>query len=114
MTREEILARTTIKTEAVDVPEWGGAFTVRSLNAVDRVRLFDRDLAAESQESSPARVGVLLLIACLYDAEGNRVFRPEDAPALELHDGGLINRLCAAANRVNGLDAATAEAAEKK
>lgn len=115
MTREEILAGSPTRSEAIDVPEWGGGpFTIRALNCIDRVRFFDAEEAERLKAESPARLGVLLLIACLLDAQGQRVFNPDDAPAIEKMDGGLINRLCTTVNKVNAVGSKARAAAEKK
>jgi hypothetical protein len=113
MNREEILKTKTVKTESVDVPEWGGTLFVHSLNGLERVKFFDRDVAEKLGEESPARMGIMLLIHCLRDEQGQHIFLPEDAAQLEEQDGQLVNRLCAIANRVNGIGQDAADAAKK-
>lgn len=111
VTRDSILSAQTIKTEAVDVPEFGGTVYLRSMNTAERIAFFD---TIDSETDTPTRMGCKLIARCLTDASGARLLSDDDAPALEGMDALLIERLAGPANRVNGIDAAARAAAEKK
>jgi hypothetical protein len=112
MTREQILASTTIQSEAVDVPKWGGTVYLKTLNSAQRVEFFG---LVEPIKDNPTKVGMLLVVHCLFDDQGHRILQPEDADSLlENQSGELMNRLCAIANRLNGIGDGAAEKAEKK
>lgn len=75
--RDRILSATTaFKPVAVEVPEMGGTVYVRPLTLAASARF----QALMSKE--PARGPVTLLIECLCDEAGNRLFKSEDEALL--------------------------------
>jgi hypothetical protein len=108
MDRESMLA-VRPKTEPLDVPEWGGTVYVRQLNGAELVAWSEA-----STDAPTAEKGTGLLVRCLVDAAGVRLFKEEDAAALVELPGGLVNRLCGVANDVNGLTEKAKASAEKK
>jgi hypothetical protein len=108
MNRTEMLAVKTQR-EAVDVPAWGGTVYVHELDGVELVEWSE---AAADQPT--AEKGTALLVRCIRDADGARVFENADAAVMARLPGSLINRLAAVANRVNGLTEDEEDESEKK
>jgi hypothetical protein len=98
LSREAILAaRRNRKPVRLEVPEWGGDVWVKVLSAEDQA-----NLAEEGQEGSLS-VPMKVLVACLCDEEGTRLFSDEDAAELAKEDAPVIMRVFSFAAKTNGL-----------
>lgn len=98
----------------VDVPEWGGEVLVRGLSGIERDAY-----EAGIQQIRPKPDGTReihfnrdnarakLLVKCLVDDEGNRLFKDTDAPALGRKNGAVIDRLYDVAAELSGMGDAT-------
>jgi hypothetical protein len=106
LTREQILAADDLTRERVDVPEWGGPVFVRLMSAAEHARL---GLAFDSIPKEKVREHVVALTLC--DDAGNPLFTPDDVEALGRKSKDAIERVFAAAQRLNKLGAADVEAA---
>ena len=87
LTREEILAMgTRLKTEVVEVPEWGGAVTVTELTSRERdaweQSVMEMDLETEEVTSKADNARAKLILRTVIDEEGNRMFRDTDLDML--------------------------------
>lgn len=95
LTRDQILsARRGRKPTALEVPEWGGTVYIRVLSAEDQLAIADSDGGV-----TPVKV----LVACLVDENGERLFSGEDATELGKEDFPVILRVFAEVARLNGL-----------
>lgn len=109
LTRDSILAAADLKTEDVDVPEWGGVVKVRVFSGASRDRLDAFltsvvDAGGKLKDPTGLRSLVVILAAC--DEKGNALFSGKDAGALEQKNAVALNRVFEAAARINGLGAA--------
>lgn len=96
LTREAILAsRADRKPVRLEVPEWGGDVFVRVLSAKDQVALSDG--------AEPAEMPVRILLHCLVNEDGTRIFEDADYEALAGEDFPVIMRVFGVAAKVNGL-----------
>lgn len=102
MNREQILARRSVRTVAVDVPEWGGAVHLRSLTVGDRDRI-DQYVADAKGKLAGFRAFVLSL--CLCDETGARLFADGQRAELDTLDAGVAERLFTAAMPLAGISA---------
>lgn len=99
LTREMILAADDLKTEPVEVPEWGGSVFVRTMSAGER----DRFEAAHLK--SPERdFRARLAVACVCDEAGKPVFTAEDVPSLSSKSGAALTRIFEAASKLNRMN----------
>ena len=106
LTREQILAarhREDRKPVKVSVPEWGGDVYLRVMTVADQVAL--------SEDVKPAEMPVQVLLHCLVDEDGTRLFEDADAEALAEEDFPLVLRLFGEAAKLNGLTSKELEAA---
>lgn len=98
LTREQILATTDLRTETVEVPEWGGAIRIREMSA--RRRSEFEKLAAE--QGDDYAVAWLVAESCVDEA-GQRVFTQEDLEALREKSAAALLRVFHAAAQINNL-----------
>lgn len=108
LTRDSILSAQDLKTEDVDVPEWGGTVKVRVFSGAARDRL-DAFLAKVVDQSGklkdPTGLRALVVILAACDEGGCALFSGKDAEALEQKSSVALNRVFEAAARINGLGA---------
>ncbi len=108
--RDEILEAQDQTIEEVAVPEWGGVVLVRGMTGAERDALeAETGAGGMNLENFRAR----LLVRCIVDAEGQRVFRDEDAEALGKKNARALDRIFAVATRLSGLTNDEVEALTK-
>lgn len=103
VTKDTILMHRKPPMEAVDVPEWGGTVYVRQMTSAERdahegERLIVR---GDRVEFSHDNVRAKLLVKCICDESGNRLFGDADAAALGQQPAGILMRLARVAARLN-------------
>jgi hypothetical protein len=106
LTREQILAarnREDRRPIKVTVPEWGGDVYLRVLTVADQI-----DLA---EGVKPAETPIQVLLLCLVDENGTRIFTDEDADELAKEEFPVVLRLFGEAAKLNGLTSNELEAA---
>jgi len=93
--RDKIKAAKDRPQESVEIPEWGVTLLVRGLSALDA--------AALATDAGSDLYAQRLLSRCVCDEDGEAIY-PTAADAAELMAKSLpiVQRLLAAANRVNG------------
>src|ERR1700691_1394282 len=70
-TREKILAADDLRSEVMDVPEWGGEVTIRSLSFTAANGIFKQEVKGFDPR-------LRLIAACLVDDAGAPIFSGED------------------------------------
>lgn len=111
LSKTTILASNDLKHEDVHVPDWGGAVRVRAMTGAERDE-FRASIASEG----PAPIGqfsAALLVACIVDESGNRLFTADDMAALQAKSAKSIDAPAAVAMRLNGLGVTAVEDAVK-
>lgn len=92
ITKDDIMAKRP-QTEVVEV-EGLGSVTIRKMNGKDRTAFVNID---ESKRATH------LIITTVCNSEGEPMFKPSDAEAVEEIDGQTFEALALASLRVNGL-----------
>lgn len=115
LTREQILKSKDLKVEAVDVPEWGGKVHVRELTAWEREQ-FEKRIAATGGTVAQIHktlgdLRVSLVVHCLVDENGERLFQDNDAKALNEKSATVITRLFGICSRISGISQEVVDAA---
>lgn len=103
--REQILNVVDTETREVEVPEWGVTVWVRSMSAADR-DAFEADLLQGKGKNTSVNyrnMRAKLVARCVVDAEGNRIFNPEDVPALGRKSAKALTRLYNVATELSGV-----------
>lgn len=116
LNKNQILEAADLKSEAVDVPEWGGSVLVRTMTGADR-DAFETSMitvAADGTRSPDmTNLRAKLVALTLVDEANNRLFDVADIPRLALKSAAALERVFEAAQRINGLGAVAQDAAVK-
>ena len=104
LTRDQILSADDRNRQTVYVPEWGGCVVIQQITALDRLQweescLLNNGTAAVRHDM--LRAG--LLVRCLVDDGGNKLFTLEDITSLNNKSASAINRVFEAALELNGI-----------
>lgn len=108
--KNSILNADDLKRETVPCPEWGGDVIIQELGAIDRDRLWPALLNDEGK-NDPVNLAGKVLVRCIVDETGARIFGDDDAESLGKKSPVVINRLFKVAERLTVLD--TTDAAIK-
>lgn len=111
LSRDAILGAVDVQTEKVFVKEWGDDVIVRGLTGDEldafqgSIRQFRPSLDGKGMEPVLVQEGMRakLLVKCLVDEAGERLFTDKDASALGAKNGSVIDRLYDVASRLSGL-----------
>ena len=98
LTADEILDKDDVDYVEVPCPEWGGTVRLRTLTAYDAV-VFSNSVKTEDGKNK-AMIRIIAMCAC--DAEGKKIFSPENVMALMKKNLRVINRVQKAAMEHNG------------
>jgi hypothetical protein len=113
LTRDAILAAASLKTEEVDVPEWGGIVLVRELRGRERDE-WEASLAVQrGKQMVPdvANMRAKLVARCVVNSDLEPVFSQQDVNALGELSAAALDRVFEAASRLSGLSEADLEVA---
>lgn len=101
-------------TADVDVPEWGGVVRVRALTGDERDG-YEASMTVEKGdrlERNPIGARARLVVRACVDAEGNRLFRDNQAPQLGQKNAAVLDRLWDKIADLSGMTTKAVEAAE--
>lgn len=113
VTKETILS-STLATQQVDVPEWGGMAMVRELTGAERDEyesyynsIMEKKKEVPNGISTWRNVRARLVATCLVDEQGARIFpEPVSEEAIEMlgqKSAAALDRLWTAAMQLSGL-----------
>lgn len=111
LSRDGILGAVDIKTEKVFVKEWGDEVIIRGLTGEEldafqgSVRQFRPTFDGKGMEPVLVQdnMRAKLLVKCIVDEAGERLFTDQDASALGAKNGAVIDRLYDIASALSGL-----------
>jgi hypothetical protein len=108
LTREAILAKTSLRSELVKVPEWGGTVRVREMTGAERddyeaglVKMQDDKSTDLTMDNARAR---LVALSCI-DGRGARIFSNEDVLALGKLSAAALSRVFDSAAKLSRITA---------
>lgn len=116
LTRDAILEANDLKTESVEVPEWGGSVMVRTMTGADRDAFEDSmvTVGADGKRTpNMSNMRAKLVAMTAVDEAGNRLFSAGDVEYLSRKSADALNRVFEAAQRINGMGAEAEQVAEK-
>ena len=111
LTKAGILAANDLKTEDVDVPEWGGAVRVRSFTGRERDAFEAAMVRGDGKERKVdlTNMRARLVGLTVIDEAGQRLFTDEEVDLLGAKSGAALDRVFAVAQKLNGLSGADVE-----
>lgn len=107
LSKEDILKRTDLETEEVEVPEWGGTVLVRALSGTERDAYEAScmsDRGKQGMVRNLANVRAKLVVRSLVDEDGKRLFTDGDAAALGETSAAVLDRLFEVAARLSRMN----------
>ena len=115
LSKTAILAANDLKSEDIEVPEWGGAVRVRSFTGRERdafeasmVRGDGKDRKVDLTNMRARLVGLTVI-----DETGQRLFTDDEVDLLGAKSGAALDRVFAVAQKLNGLSGADVEELSK-
>ena len=109
--RASILTAQDLKTQDVEVPEWGGTVRVRSLTGTVR-DAFGRSLLGPDGNPSPALYNVKLVAVSVVGEDGQPLFTLDDLQALGDKSAPVLERIADAAEQLNKMTPGAIEVAQ--
>lgn len=111
-TKAAILGAAHLKTETVDVPEWGDGVSllVSEMSGLARDAFYAKK---ESGKVSISQSQADLLLATVVDEAGALVFDETDVATLQAQGSAVLDRIVSVAVRINGMQPAAVEEAVK-
>lgn len=114
LNRDSILQAPDQQTEVVDVPEWGGSVVVSAMSGSARDEWQASLIRSGTKgEVSLENVTARLLVFCLLDDSGHRLFNLESADQLGAKSASALDRLAKVAKRLNKIGDEELEVARK-
>ena len=111
LTRQAIIEAEDLKTEDVEVPEWGGMVRVRTMSGEARDKLGAAMLGPDGKPDQ-RRFNMLLVAGSMVDEDGNPLFCLDEVADLGKKSAQALQRVADAAYRLNGLGEEQVKAAE--
>jgi hypothetical protein len=112
LTKKQILDADDILTETVKTPEWGGDVIVRGLNGEERAA-FEQSITDDDGKVVLIGAKEKLIVHCVIDKDGERVFSDSDAELLKKKNGAVIQRVYAKCADLSGLSKEESEKISK-
>jgi len=97
LTADSILAVEDLKPVPHNIPEWGGQVFIRQLSAAEGLEL--AELIGDKPKGSNAKV----VLFCLCDASGKRLFHDHQMKAMQSKSMKVLNRTANECLKVNGI-----------
>lgn len=107
--KDAILAMDDLVREMVHFPEWGLAAWVRTFTAAELVT-WQVECAKDDGSVDSTNIMARMVVRCLVDEDGNRIFEDSDAEALGRKSASAVKRAFDVAMRLNGLSDEDVEA----
>jgi len=117
LSKSDILGANDLKFEYVDCPEWGGRVRVRGAMAIERDEYDQSMTITKINDAGKAEVvdnfanaKARLVVKCIVDDNGNRLFSDSESTALGKKASTAIDRIY---RRIQALSAMTKKAQEE-
>ena len=111
LTKEQILQADDIKTETVDVPEWGGKVTIRMMTGTQR-DAFEASII-QGGKTDMQNIRAKLCAAVMVDGDGKPLFTVHEVNILGSKCAIALDRIFSVAQKMNGLSGADIKELEK-
>lgn len=113
LSKTDILSKDDLKAEIVEVPEWGGSVKVSTMSAFARDR-FEANIAQSGGGLNMENIRAKLAIATIVDENNKPLFDENDIIKLGEKSCAALDRVFAAAQRLNLISDKEVEILAKK
>lgn len=103
LTRDSILSVRDVQTVNVPVPEWGGDVCVRTFDGAAR-DVIEQHIMRDGERANTSGLRALVVALACCDDAGVPIFTREDVAALEKKSAAALDRVFAAASKLNRLN----------
>ena len=110
--RETILNANDIKTEEVNVPEWGGVVLVKSLTGSEKDK-YEQSIYSIKDGANYNNIRAKFVALSICDEDLKPIFGSADIEALGQKSAIALNRVFEVAQKLSGLTSADVEELEK-
>ncbi len=100
LSKQQILDAADTKTEEVEVPEWGGAVRIQTMTGYAR-DAFEASITGKNGGVNTTNIRAKLVAACLVDEAGELMFAEKDVAKLGKKSAAALERVFAAAQKLN-------------
>jgi hypothetical protein len=113
LTKDQILQAEDVKTEEVEVPEWGGKVKVKTLSGRERDQL-EASVISRPGERNLTNLRAKIVALSVVGPDGERLFSFEEAVELGKKSARALDRIFAVAQRLSGFTPQDVEELSKK
>ncbi len=99
LSRDQILGAVDFNFVDVEVPQWGGSVRLRGLSAAER----DEFEASLGVSQDLVNMRARLVVNCLVDENGDKLFKSTEAKELGKKNGQVINMLFDEVRKLSGM-----------
>jgi len=111
LTKDQILKAKDVKFVDVDVPEWGGVVFIKTLTGTER-DAFEESIIRDGK-ANLTNIRAKLCVRTIVNEKGERLFADNDIAVLGAKSAKALDRIFAAAQKLNGITAEDIEELEK-
>jgi len=111
LSRESILAAPDLKTQTLEVPEWGGSVNIKELNGKQRLALTEQ--CTDVTEKNIVPIQAWLISQSVVDEQGPLLFTNNDIDKLCSKSLKALSKVFSAAIKLNGIGEEAVEDREK-
>ena len=101
--REEIFGFKDIKTEVVEVPEWGGSVIVKCMTGSERDEFEQSCLSRDGKRLTLDNIRAKLICKTVVDEDGNKLFSTADVESLGAKSAVALDRIFTVAQKLSGM-----------
>lgn len=114
LSKDQILSVDDLKTEDVEVPEWGGTLRIRVLTGAERdefeTSMVRMNSKSGKQETDLVNLRARLVAKCAINEDGSKMFQTRnDVAALGLKSSAALARVYDACQKLSGMTQADVE-----
>ncbi|NWN89182.1 MAG: hypothetical protein HLX51_11695 [Micrococcaceae bacterium] len=104
LNKKAILEAEDLTTEDIYIPEWEGTVRVRGLNGSERDS-FEMKMAAANKSGATKDLDfrASLVVKCIVDENGERIFTDKEVPQLAKKSGAALDRVFDVVQRLSGI-----------
>ena len=110
--REEILSKTSLKTETLTIEEWGGDIIISEMSGTTR-DIWEQALRKRDVAGNIISPRAKLVAFTVVDEKGERIFKEDDVDSIGKLSSSSLEKICLVAMRLNGLGSDDIDKAKK-